>query len=102
LGAAQPSVLAEDWAAFDPYGPNPYGPNPYRPDPRQVRGRLEDLLGRMRAAGRWPWKGAVLVLYRDGVLPRLCDALPDASEAARWRAEIEVEAARLDALDLAA
>ena len=69
------------------------------PEPRHVRNSLQSLLDEMRAAGRWPWDGAVLSFYRDIVLPRLCEELPDANEAARWRAEIEAEAARLDAVE---
>ena len=42
-------------------------------------------------------EGAVLELYRDIVPPQLYAELPDAKEAARWRAEIEAEASRLDA-----
>jgi hypothetical protein len=76
-------------------------PKRYVPDPRHVRNSLTDLLGQMRAAKRWPWEGAVLSLYRDIALPRLLSELPDTEEAARWRADIEAEAARLDAIDIA-
>ncbi|HEY1638890.1 MAG TPA: hypothetical protein VGF62_10220, partial [Rhizomicrobium sp.] len=71
-------------------------PKRYVPDPRHVRNSLTDLLGQMRTAKRWPWEGAVLKLYRDIVPPQLYAALPDAEESARWRADIEAEAARLD------
>jgi len=71
----------------------------YLPELRHVRERLEDLVGRMRAAERWPWKGSVLTLYRDNVLPRLCEQLPAADEAARWQAAIAAETARLDAAE---
>jgi hypothetical protein len=70
---------------------------PMTPDLGHVRERLEHLVGRMRAAERWPWKGAVLALYREDVLPQLCEELPAGEEASRWRAEIEAESARLDA-----
>jgi hypothetical protein len=86
---AQQSLFAEEELA----------PKRYVPDPRHVRNSLKGLLDEMRAAERWPWDGAVLSLYRDIVLPRLCEELPDANEAARWRAEIETEAARLDAVE---
>jgi hypothetical protein len=72
-------------------------PKRYVPNPQHVRNSLRDLLKQMRAAERWPWEGAVLELYRDIVPPQLYAELPDAEEAARWRAEIEAEAARLDA-----
>lgn len=89
MSAAQPSLFAEE----EPR------PKTYVPDPLHVRNSLTDLLGQMRAAKCWPWEGAVLSLYRDIVLPRLCTELPDAEEAARWRLEIEGETARLDATD---
>jgi hypothetical protein len=74
------------------------GPKPkaYAPTPNAVRNRLRGLLEEMREAERWPWEGAVLSLYRDIVPPQLYAAVPDAGEAARWRTEIEAEAARLD------
>ena len=71
----------------------------YKPDPQHVRNRLQSLLNELRASANWPWKGAVLSLRRDSVLPQLCDHLPDTDEAARWRAEIEAEIARLDATE---
>jgi len=72
-------------------------PPRYVPNRQHVRNSLKDLLDQMRAAKRWPWEGAVLELYRDIVPPQLYAELPDAEEAARWRAEIKAEAARLDA-----
>jgi hypothetical protein len=73
-------------------------PKRYVPNPQHVRNSLKSLLDEMRAAKRWPWAGAVLKLYRDIVPPQLYAELPDADEAARWRADIEAEAARLDAV----
>ncbi len=87
MGLAQQSLFAEEELA----------PKRYVPNPQHVRNSLTDLLGQMRAAERWPWEGAVLTLYRDIVPPQLYAELPDVDEAARWRAEIEAEAARLDA-----
>jgi hypothetical protein len=69
----------------------------YVPKPEHVRNSLKSLLDQMRAAERWPWEGAVLELYRNIVPPQLYADLPDADEAARWRAEIEAERKRLDA-----
>lgn len=88
LSAVQSSLFAE----------NEMGPKPkaYVPHPQHVRNRLQGLLDEMRAAERWPWEGAVLELYRNIVPPQLYAALPDAEEGACWRAQIEVEAARLD------
>jgi len=69
-------------------------PARYVPNPQHVRNSLKSLLEQMRAAERWPWDGAVRELYRDIVPPQLYAELPGAEEAARWRAEIEAEAAR--------
>ncbi len=88
MGLAQQDLFAEGDIA----------PKRYVPNPQHVRNSLKDLLDQMRAAKRWPWEGAVLELYRDIVPPQLYADLPDAEEAARWRAEIEAEAARLDAI----
>ena len=87
MGLAQHSLFQEEELA----------PRRYVPNPQHVRNSLTDLLAQMRAAKQWPWAGAVLSLYRDIVPPQLYAALPDAEEAARWRTEIEAEAARLDA-----
>jgi hypothetical protein len=90
LSAVQSSLFAES-----EMGPKPKA---FAPNPHHVRNRLRGLLEEMRAAERWPWEGTVLELYRDVVPPQLYAGLPDAEEAARWRAEIEAEAARLDSL----
>lgn len=65
-------------------------------DPGQVSARLQDLLAHMRAVKHSPWEGSVLALYRDIVEP-LCEELRDQTEVLRWQAELEAEAARLDA-----
>ena len=87
MGLAQQSLFEEEVLA----------PKRYVPNPQHVRNSLKDLLEQMRGAQRWPWEGALLKLYRDIVPPQLYAELPDAEEAARWRAEITAEAARLDA-----
>ena len=86
MGLAQHSLFEEEELRSARYVPNP----------QHVRNSLKSLLDQMRAAERWPWQGAVLELYRDIVPPQLYAELSDAEEAARWRAEIEAEAARLD------
>ncbi|HSC18362.1 MAG TPA: hypothetical protein VLC74_05560 [Rhizomicrobium sp.] len=91
MGAAQSAFFAEE-----EMGPKPKA---YVPNPNAVRNRLRGLLEEMREAERWPWEGAVLALYRDIVPPQLYAALSDGEEAARWRSEIEAEAARLDAVE---
>lgn len=88
MGLAQQSLFQEEELA----------PKRYVPNPQHVRNSLKDLLEQMRAAERWPWEGAVRSLYRDIVPPQLYAALPDPQEAARWRADIEAEAARLDSV----
>ncbi len=69
----------------------------YVPDPRHVRNRLDEMLTVMRSSGCWPWEPDTVEFYRETVWPYLYTKLPDAAEAARFRAEIEAEAARLDA-----
>jgi hypothetical protein len=72
---------------------------PRRPlhDPREARERLQAMLGKMRAAASWPWKAATVSSYRESLWPLLLGCLADEAEASRFRAEIEAEAARLDA-----
>jgi hypothetical protein len=69
----------------------------YIPDPRHVRNRLEEMLSVMRSSASWPWEPDTVAFYRESVWPYLYEKLPDREEAARWRAEIEAEIARLDA-----
>ena len=85
LQPEQPSLFAEE------------APRAYVPNPRHVRNRLQSLLDEMRAAETWPWDISIIKLYRDTVMPRLCDELPDAEEAAHWRGLIATEIARFDA-----
>ena len=71
-------------------------PAAYVPDAQHVRNRLEDMLGLMQGAPVWPWPAVTVRLYRETVWPYLFALLPDPQEAARWRGEIEAQAARLD------
>jgi hypothetical protein len=84
-------------AQADLFGDPAVAPKAYVPDPRHVRNRLNEMLTVMRSSQSWPWEPVMVELYRERVLPYLCDKLPDADEAARFRAEIEAEIARLDA-----
>ena len=79
--------------------PEPEGPvaAPHGFDHGQVSGRLYDLLAHMRAVKRSPWEGSVLTLYHDIIEP-LCEELREDAEVLRWQAELEAEAARLDAV----
>ncbi len=87
MGAAQHSLFAEE----------NLGPKAYVPNPVHVRNRLQNMLAEMKAASVWPWEPVILKLYRESVWPQLYAHLPDREDAARWRALIEAEAARLDA-----
>lgn len=62
-----------------------------------MRDRLNGMLDKMRAAASWPWKASTVAFYRETVWPSLLSKLPDKDEAARFHAEIEAEAGRLDA-----
>ena len=70
-------------------------PAAYEPKPEHVRNRLIDMLEQMRAAQRWPWEGVQLDLFRNTVWPYLVRLLPE-EEGARWKADLDAEAARLD------
>jgi hypothetical protein len=69
----------------------------YVPDPRHVRNRLNEMISVMRSSEAWPWEPDTVEFYRETVWPYLYEKLADRDEAARFRAEIEAEAARLDA-----
>ena len=69
----------------------------YVPKAEHVRNSLQSLLSKMQAAETWPWGPAMVALHRERTFAYLCERLPDREEAARWRALIEAEAARLDA-----
>jgi len=50
------------------------------------------------AADGWPWNAAVTRSHRANSFDYLCARLPDAAEAARWRAELRAEEARICAI----
>jgi hypothetical protein len=91
LGAVQQSLFGEE----------DLGPKPYVTPTRIVRNTLKNLLDEMRASETWPWSPSMVEIHRNRNFAYLCGLLPDAAEAARWRAEIEAEAARLDAVAMA-
>ena len=68
----------------------------YVADTAATRNRLQEMLNKMRAAASWPWKASTVDFYREIVWPSLLSKLQDAGEAARFRADLEAEAARLD------
>lgn len=61
-----------------------------------VRGRLNGMLDKMRAAASWPWKASTVASYRETVWPALLNKLTDSEEAMRLRVEIAAESERLD------
>jgi hypothetical protein len=71
------------------------------PQPAQgvdaVRNRLIEIRDTMRASASWPWQATTVALYRESVWPYLLGRLPDKDEAARLKAEIDAEVARLEA-----
>jgi hypothetical protein len=85
LEPVQPLMFAEDALPV------------FMPDAEAVRDKLQGLLDKMRAAASWPWKTSTVSLYRESVWPSLFKKLADESDAIRLRAEMEAEAARLDA-----
>ena len=88
--------MASDSQLLD--APGLFADLPVQPayDVGAVRARLMDMLAKMRAAASWPWKASTVETYRETLWPSLLGKLPDKDEAARWRAEIEAEARRLD------
>jgi predicted lipid-binding transport protein (Tim44 family) len=66
-------------------------------NPQHVRNRFIDFLAQMSVAETWPWDDSHIETLRERTWPYLYAKLPDAAEAAEWKAKIEVEAARLDA-----
>lgn len=67
----------------------------YQVKREHVVNRLVEMLGDMRGAARWPWSETRVSLNRETVWPYLLRLLP-ADEAARWRADLDREARRLD------
>jgi hypothetical protein len=66
------------------------------PNPDFMRSRLEFALNLMRNAAVWPWEAERVRWFRESYWPEAYAALPP-KEAARFRAQIEAESARLDA-----
>ena len=95
LSFNQPSLFGDDQA--DLFGGKNAAPKAYVPKPQHVRNRFIDFLAQMEAATTWPWDGNQVEFYRQNVWPYLYARLPDAAEAAEWKAKLEAEAARLDA-----
>ena len=67
----------------------------YQVKREHVVNRLVEMLADMRRAERWPWSETRVKLNRETVWPYLLRLLPE-DEAARWRADLDREAERLD------
>lgn len=83
----QPDLFGED---------APAGPAPYQVKREHVLNRLVEMLADLKGAEAWPWDEVRIDLNRNYVWPHLFRLLPE-DEAERWRADLEAEAARLDA-----
>lgn len=70
----------------------------YQVKREHVLNRLVEILADMRGADRWPWSETRTTLNRETVWPYLLRLLPD-DDAARWRADLDAEAGRLDRLE---
>jgi hypothetical protein len=69
----------------------------YAADTAAVRDRLQEMLAKMQAAASWPWKATTVESYRERLWPSLLARLSDPTEAAKLRAALDAEIARLDA-----
>lgn len=86
-----------DTSQGDLFGVAEATPRVFVPKREHVLSPLNEQLAAMRAANAWPWDAVQTDLKRNHVWPHLLGHLP-ADEAAGWRAALEAEAARLDAL----
>src|SRR4051794_34261190 len=93
MGYAQRELFPPPQA--DLFGEGPAQPA-YKVKREHVLNRLVEMLADMRAAEHWPWSETRVTLNRETVWPYLLRFLPE-DEAARWRADLDAEAARLDA-----
>jgi hypothetical protein len=94
MSFSQPNLFGDTQP--DLFGKDPK-PAAYRVNPQHIRYRFIEFLEKMQAAETWPWDGDHVETLRGRTWPYLFAKLPDAAEAAEWKAKLEVEAARLDA-----
>ncbi len=71
----------------------------HKPDERYVRNSLKSLLEKMQSAQSWPWREATVRMHKENNFDYLCNLLSDKEEAEQWRAQINKEILRLDAID---
>lgn len=79
---------------FGDDAPAPAVPPRYVPKREHLLSPLNETLAALRAAEVWPWDRVMTDLKIDRALPHLLGYFP-AEEAARWRADIDAEIARL-------
>jgi hypothetical protein len=92
VAVVQPSFFADEDLAPPPTF--------RKADPNLARNKLIFMLNLMRDATKWPWREEQLRVIRETLWPQALTALPP-EEAARFRAEIEAESARLDGIGIA-
>jgi hypothetical protein len=97
MSLAQPNLFGDDRS--DLFGaPKPAA---YRVNPQHVINRFIEFEAQMKAATDWPWDEDEVATLRGRTWPYLLNKLIEvdcAAEAAKWKAIMEAEAARLDAI----
>jgi hypothetical protein len=89
----QPNLFGEDQS--DLFGAAAKQPA-HQVNPQHIRNRFIEFLAEMQAASTWPWDENHVETLRERTWPYLFAKMPDAAEAADWKAKIEAEAKRLD------
>ena len=95
MSFAQPNLFGDDQS--DMFGAAPT--SMAKINPQHVINRFIDFEAQMKAAQSWPWNEFWVGEYRSRTWPYLWDKLIEigcADEAAKWKAVMEAEAARLD------
>ena len=92
----QPNLFGDDQADLFAAAPRPAA----KINPQHVINRLMEFEAKMKAAETWPWNDFWVGEYKTRTWPYLVNKLIEIGEpeaAARWKAAIATEAARLDA-----
>lgn len=71
-------------------------PRVHTPRREHILSPLNEIITALRGAEAWPWDEVQKDLKINRVIPHLLGHLPP-DEAARWRADLDAEIARLDA-----
>ena len=99
MSFAQPNLFGDDQSDLFGSAPKPA----HRVNPQHVINRFIDFEAQMKAATTWPWDEDEVARLRGRTWPYLYNKLIEvdhAAEAAKWKAVMEAEAARLDAAGL--